>query len=78
MKISNQFDGTTWATQNNVQIEVYEGGANKYINEVLTTRYECKEITPLIVTINNNINELDNMCFNLCNMFGGEIINELN
>ena len=31
MEVSNQFDGATWATQNNVQIEVYEGGASKRV-----------------------------------------------
>ena len=29
MEIDYQFDGSLWATQGNIQIEVYTGGANK-------------------------------------------------
>jgi hypothetical protein len=76
MNISFQFDGTVWASVNNVQIEVFDGGANKYVDEVLAVRYECSEVTPSVLHLVSNINELDNVCFNLCNMFGGEIIDE--
>lgn len=55
----------------------FDGGANIYEDETLTTRYECKEITEVVGVCCNTLDEVETMLYNLCTMFDGLIIEEV-
>lgn len=77
MKSEYQFDGTVWLSdESNKEIQIFDGGANVYEDEVLTTRYECKEITEAVAVCCNPVDEVETMIHNLCTMFNRLIINE--
>ena len=76
MNVSEQLDGSLWATQGNIQIEVYTGGANKYKAEQLVKRYECSEIETQFVELAKDIKDLEKMLKETTELFNGEIIEE--
>ena len=46
----------------------FDGGANIYEDETLTTRYECKEITEVVGMCCNTLDEVETMMHNLRTM----------